>query len=164
MPTAAATTLAQIQREAFAWQLRNFGESNGLLMIAGMVEEFGEAQAGIADNAEFIDGVSDCAIFLMQLCSICGWNVGELWDQRDLFELPSRPWPILLGRISHSYVKGRVSHYRGTTVEHDVRCRAAIGGLLKYWDQHLSSIAEEQAAVEAWVCAIQNQAQQAEVK
>jgi len=138
-----AAILSKIQTDAFAWQLKNFGKPDGLLMIAGMTEEFGEAQEHVADTERFIDGVSDCAIYCMQLCSVCGWDIGELWDARDLYEMPSRPWPILLGRISHHYVKGRVSRYRGTQQEHDVRCRAAISGLLKYWDVLLSGMGHD---------------------
>lgn len=142
MTSAEAAILTAIQRSAFAWQKRNFGEPNGLLMIAGMVEEMGEALSGMNDIAEYVDGVSDCAIFLMQLCSVCKWDIGELYEQRELFELPSRPWPILLGRISHHFVKGRVSHYRGTQAEHDMRCRAAISALLRHWDEHLASMGQ----------------------
>lgn len=138
-----AAVLAKIQVEAFAWQRRNFGEPNALVMLCGAFEEFGEATDGIADTDEYVDGVSDCCIFLMQFCSTIGWDVGELWSHRKLYELPSRPWPILLGRISHSYVKGRVSHYRGTQAEHDVRCRAAISALLRHWEEHLASMRRE---------------------
>lgn len=147
MTSAAAATLSQIQRDAFIWQRKNFGEPNGLLMIAGALEEFGEAQESLADTEAFIDGVSDCCIFVMQLSSVCGFDIGELWDRRDMFELPSRPWPILLGKISHHYVKGRVSHYRGTTAEHDERCRGAISALLRHWDQHLASLGHDFVAV-----------------
>lgn len=143
MTTAAAPILSGIQREAFAWQRKNFGEPNALVMLCGITEEYGEACEWMHDTPKFLDGVADAAIYLAQFCSICEWSLGELWDQRELFELPSRPWPILMGKINHHHVKGRVSHYRGTTAEHDVRCRAAIAALLRHWDTHLRSIGHD---------------------
>jgi hypothetical protein len=143
MTSATAAILSAIQKDAFVWQRKNFGEPNALVMLCGVFEEYGESCEAMGETEAWLDGVADSFIYLCQFCSILGWDVGELWQQRELFELPSRPWPILVGRISHSYVKGRVSHYRGTTEEHDVRCRAAISALLKYWEKHLADMGRD---------------------
>jgi hypothetical protein len=138
--TAAANVLSQIQREAAVWQVKNFGPPNALVMLAGVTEEYGEACEHMAETAKFLDAVGDAAIYLMQFCTVVEWRIGELWDLRDLVRPWGRPWPQLMGKINHHYVKGRVQRYRGTQEEHDLRCRLCIAGLLRHWEQHLADM------------------------
>lgn len=143
MTSAGATILSSIQRAAFAWGKKNFGDKlTPETQLLGVGEEHGEAMSAIGDPdpSEFLDSVGDSAVFLMQFASLMGWDIGILWDARECreLEMPPRPWPILIGRIYHSYVKGRVQHYRGTQAEHDEKCKAAIATLLLHWEQRLA--------------------------
>jgi hypothetical protein len=149
MTSAAATILANIQRDAYVWLVRNYGPAKPLEQLAGLTEEAGEACEAIGDPnpADYNDAVGDSTIYLLQFMTLMGWSVADVWDGRAAYELPSRPWPILLGRINHAYVKGNIQHYRGTKAEHDARCLQAIGALLKYWDQHLASFGHDFVSV-----------------
>jgi hypothetical protein len=137
-----AAILSAIQRDAFVWQKRNFGEPNGLLMLVGMGEEYGESQEFAADTDRYLDSVGDAAIYLMQFCSIRGWDIGDLWNRRDLYELPPRAWPVLAGKINHHHAKA-LTRYRGPAAEHDERCRAAISALLRHWELHLADMRQD---------------------
>ena len=148
MTTASAAILSTIQRDAFAWQVKNFGRPNALVMLAGVTEEYGESCESMADTALWLDAVGDSCIYLMQFCSVLGWDVGELWDMRDVVRLPDgRAWPQLMGKINHHYVKGRIQHYRGTQDEHDFRCRVAIAALLRHWEAHIADMGRDFIAV-----------------
>jgi NTP pyrophosphatase (non-canonical NTP hydrolase) len=141
-----AAILSQIQKDAFAWAKKNFGASlTPETQLLGLGEEAGEAAEamGAPDVSEFLDAIGDSTIFLCQFCSLMGWDIAALWISRKLYELPSRPWPILLGRINHHYVKGHVQHYRGTQAEHEFNCCAAIAALLRHWDEHLTSMNQD---------------------
>lgn len=147
MTSAAAVILSNIQRDAFAWQLKNFGPTNELTMLAGLTEEHGEACEAMGDTELFLDAVGDSSVYLMQFCSLLKWDIADMWEGRDLYEMPSRPWPVLLGRISHHFVKGRVQMYRGTSGLHDDKCRIAIATLLRHWDGHLHDMRRDYVAV-----------------
>lgn len=140
MTTASSAILSQIQQEAFAWAKKNFAKTaTAEVQLLGLCEEHGEAMRNIADTDEFLDACGDSAIFLAQFCSLMGWRLGDLWEARECSELemPSRPWPILIGEICHHYVKGHVQLYRGSPEEHDEKCKAKISTLLLHWEQRL---------------------------
>jgi len=148
MMYAGATILSQIQRDAFAWQVKNFGLPDALVMLAGITEEYGESCESMVDTPKWLDAVGDSAIYLMQFCSVVCWDVGELWDLRDVVRRPDgRAWPQLMGKINHHHVKGRVQRYRGTQGEHDFRCRVAIAALLRHWEAHLADMNRDFVAV-----------------
>jgi hypothetical protein len=149
MTSASATILSEIQRDAFAWAKRNFGATlTPETQLLGLCEEHSEACEAMAHTEDYVDAVGDSGIFLFQFCSLLQWDIGELWDTRTHgLDMPSRPWPILIGKICHAYVKGRVQRYRGTTAEHDANCRAAIQTLLRHWDHHTQSIGHDFVAV-----------------
>lgn len=148
MTSAAATILSQVQKDACVWAKKNFGTSvTPEVQLLGMAEEHGEAAEAMGDTEAFCDAIGDSTIFLMQFMTLLGWDIGQLWDWRKSYELPSRPWPILVGKLCHHYVKGYVQHYRGSRDEHEHYCRVTIGALLRYWDEHLSSLGHDFVAV-----------------
>jgi hypothetical protein len=147
MTSASATILSTIQRDAFVWLTKNYGPAQPLEQLAGMTEEYGEACRDMADTAKYLDAVGDSAIYLMQFCTLLGWDIDELWDLREIFRPSGRPWPEMMGLINHHYVKGRIQKYRGIRVVHDFRCRVAIATLLRHWEEHLADMGHDFVAV-----------------
>jgi hypothetical protein len=127
--------IRRLQPEIEAWRQRNYGPCHPWEQLLGCCEEFGEAMEGMGDNAAFGDAISDSAIYLLNFCTSMGWDAATLYEQRDLYEQPSRPWPILVGRLAHHYVKGFVQNYRGTREEHEARAKAAASALFATWEK-----------------------------
>jgi NTP pyrophosphatase (non-canonical NTP hydrolase) len=124
-----------LQLEVEAWRQRNYGKCQPWEQLLGLCEELGEATEAMGDNAAFGDGIGDSAIYLLNFCTSMGWDAAELYDLRNLYEQPSRPWPILVGRLAHHYVKGFVQNYRGTREEHEARAKASASALFATWEK-----------------------------
>lgn len=130
-----AAIIRRLQLEIEAWRQRNYGACHPWEQLLGLCEEFGESMEAMADREAYADGIGDSAIYLLNFCTSMGWDAATLYEQRDLYEQPSRPWPILVGRIAHAYVKGYVQNYRGTREEHETRGKAAASALFATWEK-----------------------------
>ena len=127
--------IRRLQLEVEVWRARNYGACHPWEQLLGVCEEYGESCEGMGDSAAFADSIGDSAIYLLNFCTSMGWDAGELYELRDLYEQPSRPWPILVGRLAHHYVKGFVQNYRGTREEHEARGKAAASALFATWER-----------------------------
>lgn len=99
--------LGIFQKELHKWKMQNFADSTGRDQFLGVVEEVGELshallkmKQGIRGSeeqhiAEAKDAVGDILIYMFNMCSEFGWDVGpiltETWDEvsrRDWIQNP----------------------------------------------------------------------------
>lgn len=133
--SAEAQTLRDIQAEQFDWLVRCFGPNQAPWeSLLGLFEEHGEAMESITERDKFLDAIGDSVIFLLGYCNRKGWDIAALWDSRFSHEMPSRPWPILLGRISHHELKSH-QQIRGSHAEHNEKGQTAASTLLAHFDR-----------------------------
>lgn len=139
-----AQQLRIMQTEIVPWCLKNYGDETPEEPLLGMVEEWGEAceVMGDKDPIKYLDAVSDLMIYLVHFCDRMNLDPGTIYDARDLYEVPSRPMPILLGRIAHAYVKGYVQQYRGAQEKHHHTIVASLGAIMRYLDEQLQSMGQ----------------------
>lgn len=120
-----------------AWRVRNYGPCQPWEQLLGLAEELGESyeSLGNPDTSEFGDSIGDSAIYLLNYCTSRGWDASELYAIRDSVALPSRPWPELVGKLAHHFVKGEVQKYRGTREEHNAKGKLCVAGLFAHWEK-----------------------------
>lgn len=95
--------MSDIQRKLFAWATKNFGEQQPYQQLLGVMEELGElchaqlkGEQGIRGRPEVLevkakDAVGDVLIYLMQYCSIRGWDIGPILND-TVAEVLKRDW------------------------------------------------------------------------
>lgn len=84
--------LSKLQKVAFKWQKRNFPDSTWAAVYMGVVEELGELSHALLKQEQGIrgtrdeleakakDAVGDMVIYLLNLCSLRGWDFQEILD------------------------------------------------------------------------------------
>ncbi len=104
--------LRKIQAKHWEWAKKNFGKPPAHQPLLGALEELGElahshikAEQGIRGSKEDhdaagIDAVADILLFLMQYCSIKGWDMQDLLEgtakevwERDWVRFPETGYP-----------------------------------------------------------------------
>lgn len=147
-----AEILRQIQKEHWPWTVKNYGQVELVEGVLGLVEEHGEAVEAMADANGYFDAVGDTMIYAICLCSTMGWDVGELWEKRKLYEMPSRAWPVLVGRIAHAYVKGHIQNYRGTIEQHNESIKVSLATLFRFLEYHVQDMCRDLITItqETW--------------
>lgn len=151
-------TLRQLQEEQKPWVLRNFGDRPAWMPLMGICEELGElvsactpcASRQTTDWDALRDAIGDTVIFAADYCTAMGWDLQELWDERDRAEMDHdervRHMLLCVSRLQHHYLKA-AQGIRGTSSQHSVMGQAWMSALL--WElARVAGDAEFLAAVE----------------
>lgn len=124
-----------LSEQVGAWSRYNFGIQSAHRPAMGMVEELLELWEGLDlfDNKKAVDAIGDVTIYMADYCSIRGWNMGEVWVDRE-----PRPLATMssmnnaLGQaLLHSHLKGEQG-IRGGQVIKEAQMREACSQTLWY--------------------------------
>jgi NTP pyrophosphatase (non-canonical NTP hydrolase) len=130
--------LSAMQAEQAVWARENFGDQPRHIAMLGIVEEIGEfvlagaAAVDPASNPEVRDALGDITIYLSQLCTQEGINLGEAFRGALLLADSGGHPPKLIvtaGKMAHAFIK-REQGIRGTREQHTAALATHVGLLL----------------------------------